>query len=112
MHDGVAYNLKSSCSVRQSVESSQKQSLETTPSILPTVSESILDLDSNEKYTTCEVSSLFWQTTRRSSNLDQLLCPDIASQDSWTSFLLTCDQVVTLASRPMSTSSIPDIPLS
>ncbi|KAF9460791.1 hypothetical protein BDZ94DRAFT_1222387 [Collybia nuda] len=92
VHQGVTYGLKSTCSVRQSEGSPQSQPLGSANHILPTVSESILDLDSNGKYMTCE-----------------LACPDITSHESWSLFLHTCDQLIAFTPRPISASNIPDI---
>jgi len=78
MHNGETYVLHRSASIRQSNEAIPGVTVDgsSREALTQVVSESILDLESQQKSTVCEV-----------------LCVDSASDDSWKGFLGDCDRL-------------------
>ncbi|KAL0951055.1 hypothetical protein HGRIS_007794 [Hohenbuehelia grisea] len=81
-YDGETYMLQSSMSVRQSTQEGQlafgkeEPSSEANSSSIQIITESILDLESDEKSTTCQV-----------------ICSDTESTEAWKDFLTSCDKL-------------------
>ncbi|KAH9947903.1 hypothetical protein B0H21DRAFT_736078 [Amylocystis lapponica] len=91
--DGDTYILHSSASVRQSVEYIKGNVSGTgavsQPSIIRAISESILDLESNQKTAHCEI-----------------ICNDFKSEESWKGFLSNCDRLTSMTYKPMGTIGV------
>ena len=96
-HNGETYVLHKSSSVRKSIEAlpalinDEKNPVNS----VQVVSESILDLESLQKSTVCEVRvhELDVNFCRVSSLPRQVSCVDYASDDKWNAFLADCDQL-------------------
>jgi len=93
-HGGESYILHTSASVRQSAEYikvEKPSDAEATgmPSFVKAVSESILDLESHQKTTHCEI-----------------VCDDFQSEDSWKHFLSDCDKLSSMTYKPMGTITL------
>lgn len=97
MHNGETYILHKSSSVRKSIEALPRVTNDEKCPLnsLQVVSESILDLESQQKSTVCEVRvhKLDVNFCRVSSLPCQVSCVDDASDDSWKAFLADCDQL-------------------
>ncbi|KIP12467.1 hypothetical protein PHLGIDRAFT_124010 [Phlebiopsis gigantea 11061_1 CR5-6] len=78
---GEQYMLHTSASVRQSVERLQSEEQMSHP--IAVVSESILDLESSQRTTSCEI-----------------ICDDLQSDTAWYEFLSGCDLLSTAKSKP------------
>jgi hypothetical protein len=91
-HQGVTYVLQSSSSIRQSSElvSSTVSGL-SAPSYFGTVSESSLDLESNQRFTVCQVGQLFLFMI--SAHSMQVICEDPTSDVAWRSFFSNCERL-------------------
>ncbi|KAI0080259.1 hypothetical protein K474DRAFT_1657966 [Panus rudis PR-1116 ss-1] len=89
-HDGSDYILSSVASVRQSTERLPSNEIFDSPTIA--TAESVLDIESNQKTTQCEV-----------------ICTDPLSQDNWQKFLRDCDRLTTVSYRPASTIDLSSI---
>jgi len=78
MHNGEVYVLHRSASIRQSSEAIPGLTVDDSnpQNLVRVVNESILDLESQQKSTVCEVS-----------------CVDHASADGWKAFLGDCDRL-------------------
>ena len=69
-----------------------------------TVTESVLDLQTNQKTLSCEVCLFrtLWGLIELTGLLSQITCEDPLSEDVWSSFLGDCDAVTSVALRPSS----------
>jgi len=92
-HAGDTYMLHTSASIKQSIEvirvPSDGDGVLHEPTTIRAVSESILDLESNQKSIRCEVA-----------------CDNYLADDAWKRFLGDCDKLTTSTYRPV--GSIPD----
>ncbi|KAJ7631104.1 hypothetical protein FB45DRAFT_557025 [Roridomyces roridus] len=89
-HEGLTYVLHSNSSVRQNT---QQLEATDTPS-LQVVTESVLDLDADQKSTSCQV-----------------ICNDLDSEDTWKSFMSVCDEITTATAPVMSTPAQDSTPI-
>jgi hypothetical protein len=93
MHNGEIYVLHKSSNVRKSIEA--LPGLINDERSLQVVSESILDLESQQKSTVCEVRvyKLNVNFCRVTLLPRQIACVDYVSDDNWKAFLADCDQL-------------------
>jgi len=87
-HDNVDYVLRSSASVRQNAE------IVTDDQPVQVITESILDLEVNEKITACKVRwPKFMHPLAFRLKVLQIICTDPTSEQGWESFMNNCDRL-------------------
>ncbi|KAJ6519930.1 hypothetical protein C8R45DRAFT_953295 [Mycena sanguinolenta] len=87
-HEGTTYVLHSSSTVRQTIESVESDNL----SVVRIITESAVDLEGDQKSTSCEV-----------------ICDDIVSEASWKFFLQQCDSLSTTPTTKQPTHAAPQL---